>query len=117
MNGGNHLTKATSAYPFAIFGGDWKNAMDGKEYPTKGNTIVGHDVWIGHGAVIMPGVKVGNGAIIGSNAVVTKDVPDYSIVAGVPAKIVGRPKSDKPSLDMDQQFNGRSQSFIGGDGI
>ncbi len=50
--------------------------------------IIGHDTWIGHGAVIMPGVKVGNGAIIGSNAVVTKDVPPYAIVAGVSAKIL-----------------------------
>lgn len=49
---------------------------------------IGHDVWIGHGAVIMPGIKVGNGAIIGSNAVVTKDIPSYAIVAGVSAKIL-----------------------------
>lgn len=47
---------------------------------------IGHDVWIGHGAVVMPGVRIGNGAIIGANAVVTRDVPTYSIVAGVPAK-------------------------------
>jgi len=47
-----------------------------------------HDVWIGHGTVIMPGVTIGNGAIIGSNAVVTKDVPSYAIVAGVSAKIL-----------------------------
>ncbi|WP_034986959.1 DapH/DapD/GlmU-related protein [Bartonella florencae] len=48
--------------------------------------IIGHDVWIGHGAVIMPGVKIGHGAIIGANAVVTKNVLPYTIVAGVPAK-------------------------------
>jgi phosphonate metabolism protein (transferase hexapeptide repeat family) len=47
---------------------------------------IGHDVWIGHGAVIMPGVSIGNGAIVGANAVVTRDVPAYAIVAGVPAK-------------------------------
>jgi len=49
---------------------------------------IGHDVWIGHGAVIMPGIKIGNGAIIGSNCVVTKDVPAYAIVVGVSAKII-----------------------------
>jgi phosphonate metabolism protein (transferase hexapeptide repeat family) len=49
---------------------------------------IGHDTWIGHGAVIMPGVKVGNGAIIGSNAVVTKDVADFAIAVGVPAKAI-----------------------------
>ncbi|WP_375622984.1 MULTISPECIES: DapH/DapD/GlmU-related protein [unclassified Bartonella] len=48
--------------------------------------IIGHDVWIGYGAVIMPGVTVGHGAIIGANAVITKDVMPYAVVAGVPAK-------------------------------
>ena len=45
---------------------------------------IGHDVWIGHGAVVMPGVTIGNGAVIGANAVVTRDVPGWTIVAGVP---------------------------------
>jgi virginiamycin A acetyltransferase len=85
LNGGNHLTRAISAYPFAIFGGAWANAMDGKSYPNKGDIQIGNDVWIGHNAVIMPGVKVGNGAIIGSYAVVTKDVEPYTIVGGNPA--------------------------------
>lgn len=48
--------------------------------------IIGHDVWIGHGAVIMPGITVGHGAIIGANAVITKDIMPYTIVAGVPAQ-------------------------------
>lgn len=51
---------------------------------------IGNDVWIGHGAVIMPGISIGNGAIVGANAVVTKDVPAYTIVAGVPAKPLRR---------------------------
>lgn len=51
---------------------------------------IGHDVWIGHGAVVMPGISIGNGAIIGANAVVTRDVPAYAIVAGVPAKPLRR---------------------------
>ena len=49
---------------------------------------IGHDTWIGHGAVIMPGVTVGHGAIIGSNAVVTKDVADFAVAVGVPAKTI-----------------------------
>lgn len=49
---------------------------------------IGHDTWIGHGAVIMPGVTVGHGAIIGSNAVVTKDVADFAIAVGVPARTI-----------------------------
>lgn len=50
--------------------------------------IVGNDVWIGQGAIIMPGVTIHNGAIVGARAVVTKDVPEYCVVAGVPAKII-----------------------------
>lgn len=47
---------------------------------------IGHDVWIGHGAVVMPGVSIGNGAVVGANAVVTRDVAPYEIVAGAPAR-------------------------------
>lgn len=88
MNGANHLTNAITAYPFAIFGKGWENAMEGKSYPTKGNTVIGNDVWIGYKATILPGVKIGDGAIIGSCAVVTKDVEPYSIVGGNPAKTI-----------------------------
>ena len=89
MNGGNHLSEAITSYPFAIFEG-WGHAMEGKSYPGKGDTIIGNDVWIGHKAVIMPGVTVGDGAIIGSYALVTKDVAPFSIVGGSPAKEVKR---------------------------
>ncbi|MFC6490462.1 DapH/DapD/GlmU-related protein [Nitratireductor sp. GCM10026969] len=50
--------------------------------------VIGNDVWIGHGAVVMPGVHVGDGAVVGANAVVTRDVAPYAIVAGVPARLV-----------------------------
>lgn len=56
------------------------------EWRAEHGISIGHDTWIGHGAVIMPGVKVGHGAIIGSNAVVTRDVADFAIAVGVPAK-------------------------------
>ncbi|MFC6996893.1 CatB-related O-acetyltransferase [Rufibacter roseus] len=92
MNGGNHETKPVSTYPFGIFGNGWEKVMEGVElhekYPSKGDTVVGHDVWIGLEAVIMPGVKVGNGAVIATKSVVTKDVPDYAVVAGNPAQVV-----------------------------
>jgi len=94
MNGANHLASATTAYPFAIFGGDWQPAMDGKTYPTKGNTIIGNDVWIGYRAAIMPGVIIGDGAIIGAFSVVTRNVPPYSIVGGNPAQLI-RNRFDK----------------------
>ncbi|WP_347840429.1 CatB-related O-acetyltransferase [uncultured Draconibacterium sp.] len=88
MNGANHLSEAISSFPFAIFGGDWQEAMKNKSYPNKGDTIIGNDVWLGHKATIMPGVKIGHGAIIASKAVVTKDVEPYSIVGGNPAKLI-----------------------------
>ena len=102
MNGGNHLSDAITTYPFAIFGKDWSHAMDDKSYPTKGDTIIGNDVWIGKGATIMPGVNIGNGAIIGSQCVVTKDVDPYSIIGGNPAKeIKKRFSSDKIAQLLD----------------
>ncbi|MBK9105107.1 MAG: CatB-related O-acetyltransferase [Saprospiraceae bacterium] len=85
MNGANHLTDAISTYPFAIFGHGWEGAMEGKQYPTKGDTIIGNDVWIGYNATIMAGVTIGDGAIIAANSTVTKDVAPYAIVGGNPA--------------------------------
>ncbi len=85
MNGANHLTEAVSTYPFEIFGGAWSEAMEGKQYPHKGDTVVGNDVWIGHNAVIMPGVRIGDGAVIASYALVSKDVKPYTIVGGNPS--------------------------------
>ena len=62
-----------------------------RESRAQARVTIGHDVWIGHGAVILPGVTVGNGAVIGANAVVSRDVAPFTIVAGVPAKVL-RPR-------------------------
>ncbi len=85
MNGANHMTDAISTYPFAIFGHGWEGAMEGKQYPHKGDTIIGNDVWIGYNATIMAGVTIGDGAIIAANSTVTKDAAPYAIVGGNPA--------------------------------
>lgn len=90
MNGANHLTDAISTYPFAIFGEGWEKAMEGREYPRKGDIVVGNDVWIGYSATIMAGVTIGDGAIIAANATVVKDVAPYAIVGGNPAKEIKR---------------------------
>lgn len=57
-----------------------------KQLKQENNIIIGHDVWIGHGVIVLGNVTIGNGAIIAAGSVVTKDVPAYTIVAGVPAK-------------------------------
>ena len=95
MNGANHLTDTISSYPFSIFGNGWQEAMKGKEYPNKGNIVVGNDVWIGYNATIMAGVTIGDGAIIAANATVVKNVEPYTIVGGNPAKIIRKRFSEK----------------------
>lgn len=95
MNGANHLTQSISTFPFAIFGNEWKDAMNGKVYPTKGDTLIGNDVWIGHNASIMPGITIGDGAIIATNATVTKNVEPYSIVGGNPSMLIRKRFSDE----------------------
>ena len=87
MNGANHRTDGFSTYPFPVFGGGWANRFGGElDFPNHGNTVIGNDVWIGYQALFMPGVKVGDGAIIAAKAVVTEEVPPYTVVAGNPAK-------------------------------
>lgn len=84
----NHKISSLSTYPFPIFYEEW--GLDAKDirnaWDNKGDIVIGNDVWIGYEAVIMAGVTIGDGAIIGTRAVVTKDVPPYTIVGGVPAK-------------------------------
>ena len=85
---GNHSMQSLSTYTFPIFYEEW--GLDAKDirsaWDNKGDIVIGNDVWIGYEAVILSGVTVGDGAIIGARAVVTKDVPPYTIVAGVPAR-------------------------------
>lgn len=84
----NHSLKSLSTYPFPIFFEEW--GLDVSDitdaWDNKGDIIVGNDVWIGYEAVILSGVTIGDGAVVGSRAVVTKDIPPYTIVGGVPAK-------------------------------
>ncbi len=89
---GNHALRSLSTYTFPIFFEEW--GLDAKNireaWDNKGDITVGNDVWIGYEAVILSGVTIGDGAIIGARAVVTKDVPPYTIVGGVPARPIRR---------------------------
>lgn len=93
MNGANHSLDGLSTYPFKIFGKVWSEAK--LKSVSKGDSIIGNDVWLGCNATIMPGVHIGDGAIIGSNSLVTKDVEPYTIIGGNPAKIIRQRFDDK----------------------
>ncbi|MBD2179009.1 Vat family streptogramin A O-acetyltransferase [Pseudanabaena sp. FACHB-1998] len=93
MNGANHSMAGISTYPFQIFWRDWQ--PQNLEFPYKGDTVVGNDVWIGYEAVIMAGVKIGDGAIIAAKSVVTKDVPPYAIVGGNPTTVIRQRFDDR----------------------
>ncbi|MDP4190501.1 MAG: CatB-related O-acetyltransferase [Bacteroidota bacterium] len=88
FNSANHSLKSLSNYTFPLFFQEW--GLDKKDvtsaWDNKGDIVIGNDVWIGYDAIIMAGVHIGDGAVIATRAVVTKDVPPYTIVGGIPAK-------------------------------
>lgn len=88
FNSANHTLRSLSTYPFPLFFEEWQldQAHVADAWDNKEDIVIGNDVWIGYEAVILAGVTVGDGAIIGTRALVTRDVPPYTIVGGVPAK-------------------------------
>ena len=88
FNCANHTQKSLSTYTFPLFYEEWELEKSNitTAWDNKGDIVIGNDVWIGYEAVIMAGVHIGDGAIIAARAVVTKDVPPYTIVGGTPAK-------------------------------
>ncbi|MCB2355543.1 CatB-related O-acetyltransferase [Clostridium estertheticum] len=97
MTSGNHTMKSLSNYTFPIFYEEWDLPVSHitDAWDNKGDIEIGNDVWIGYDAIIMSGVKIGDGAVIGTRAVVTKDVLPYTIVGGVPAKVIKKRHDDK----------------------
>lgn len=96
MNGMFHMNNSFSTYPFIIFSKECADKYpEGIQFPFKGDTVIGNDVWIGHNVTFMPGVHVGDGAIIGTNSLVTKDVGSYEIWGGNPARLIRKRFSDK----------------------
>ncbi len=102
----NHTLRSLSTYPFPIFFEEW--GLDAKNiceaWDNKGDIVIGNDVWIGFEAVILSGVTIGDGAIIGTRAVVTKDVPPYTIVGGIPAKPI-RKRFDDETISQLEALN------------
>ena len=92
-----HAMAGPSTYPFGILGGAFAQALPLSAYPWRasGDTVIGHDVWIGMESLVMPGVRIGHGAVVGARAVVTRDVPDYAVVAGNPARLVRRRQTEE----------------------
>lgn len=93
MTDGEHSYKNISTYPFAT-----RYFNKSIDTLSKGDIIIGDDVWIGYGALIMSGVNIGQGAVIAARSVVTKDVPPYAIVGGVPANVI-KYRFDKNVID------------------
>ena len=99
FNAANHVLGSLSTYPFPSFFEEWgldtDTASIAGAWDNHGDIVIGNDVWIGYEAVILSGVTIGDGAIIGTRAVVTEDVPPYTIVGGIPAKPIRRRFSEE----------------------
>ena len=107
--GGNHKMNYISTYPFKFF---FNNKE--KEAYSNGAIIIDDDVWIGTDVKIMSGVEIGRGCVIAAGAVVTKSFPPYSIIGGVPAKIISKRVNDelKDELMTKIDYAKFNQTFI-----
>ncbi|MCL5282508.1 MAG: CatB-related O-acetyltransferase [Planctomycetes bacterium] len=93
--GGEHRPDWVTTYPFSVL---WAKGRRLPGHPaSKGDVVIGNDVWIGAEAMILSGVTIGDGAVIGARSVVTKDVPPYAIVGGNPARLI-RMRFDEPTM-------------------
>lgn len=100
MSGANHPMSGAGTFPFGMFGGDWWDATHDilEALPSRGDTVIGNNVWFGLDSLIMPGIRIGDGAIIASGSVVTSDVPPYTIVGGNPARVIQR-RFSEPDIE------------------
>lgn len=108
----NHTLKSLSTYPFPIFFEEWNldKGQVASAWDNKGDIVIGNDVWIGYEAIILSGVHIGDGAIIGTRAVVTKDIPPYTVVGGIPAKEIKK-RFDEETINKLQKIQWWNWSF------
>ncbi|MGZ4179479.1 MAG: CatB-related O-acetyltransferase [Solirubrobacteraceae bacterium] len=97
LPGANHADRGPSTFPFGIFGPPWaERTMDlVMSARSRGDTVIGNDVWLGYQALVLPGVTVGHGAVVAAASVVATDVDPYTVVAGNPARTVRRRFQDE----------------------
>ncbi len=89
LMGGEHRLDLATTYPFPEIADPWPETADITGMTgSKGDIVIGNDVWVGHGATILSGVTIGDGAVIGAGGLVTRDVDPYAIMGGSPAKII-----------------------------
>jgi virginiamycin A acetyltransferase len=93
--GGNHNTKTTSSYPFQVLNSIGESGFPEINPTSKGDVIIGNDVWIGSHVSIMSGVTIGDGAVIAAYSHVVKDVPPYTIFGGNPAEFINKRFNDE----------------------
>lgn len=93
----SHFTYRASAY----FDGE-ADEDDFFAWRRAHRVVIGHDVWLGHGAIVLPGRRIGTGAVIGAGSVVTKDIPAYAVAIGNPARVIRQRFPDEVAADMQQ---------------
>jgi acetyltransferase-like isoleucine patch superfamily enzyme len=97
------IAQRCSFMPYQHGSADYTRPMREQPLVSRGDIVIEDDVWIGVQACVMDGVKIGRGSIIGAGAVVTSDIPAYSIAVGVPARVIRSRKGDMPESDRATQ--------------